>query len=166
MCLIFKSDPKLLIAKKDIKVFKHVSLIPESINKVQSYYYFKVYNKGEVCNDTLGFLKYIHTLGLYALDRAYHSCSLDIECSITCGDLILGSPDTPNYVLCPTRVDLGIPVHLALFVIPKGSKYYLQDGMYASDSIVFTGRQEYVLNNRQLLETIDNFKKEELCAYT
>lgn len=165
MCLIFKSDPKLLIAKKDIKVFKHVSLIPESINKVQSYYYFKVYNKGEVCNDTLGFLKYIHTLGLYALDRAYHSCSLDIECSITCGDLILGSPDTPNYVLCPTRVDLGIPVHLALFVIPKGSKYYLQDGMYASDQLIYTGYNQPVFDNIDINKFIGKCKKLISCAY-
>lgn len=160
MCLILNKNPELLIAKEDIRVFKYVSVIPESINKVLSYYYSKVYNKGEVCKDTLEIPKYNHTLDSYVIERAYHSFSLDIEHSITCGNIIIGNTNTPNCIMCPTHIDRGFPVCIALFVIPKGSKYYLQDNMYASDSIMFTGMCSNILTNGELSETLENFKKE------
>lgn len=139
MCLVLSKDPELLIAKEDIRVFKYVSIVLESINKVQSYYYFKIYDRGEIYKDTLGPLRYNNTLGLYVIERAYHSFSLDIEHSVTCGNIIIGTPNTPNCIVCPIHVDRGLSICIALFTVPKGSEFYYEDGVIASRAIRYEG---------------------------
>ena len=141
MCFYKTKESKVLIAKRDIKVYKIGVYADESIFKPFFRSYFEYFTNQIVFEkvkftDTinLGFHSYINC----KLVPFYNKVNL-----YSCGKLIL-------WVFLPTNT-----VYLGEFIIPKGATYCLNNnGEVVSDKLMYTGNHIEITSDR-----IDNSKK-------
>ena len=141
MCFYKTRQSKILIAKRDIKVYKIGVYADEGIFKPFFYQEFEypvnqiVFEKVKF-TDTInwGFHSYINC----KLVSSYNNVNL-----YSCGKLIL-------YISLLTDT-----VYLGEFIIPKGATYCLNNnGEVVSDKLMYTGNHIEITSNR-----IDNSKK-------
>lgn len=145
MCLYIKDDIKPKIADKDILVFK--VLLERADKKVLSYFYLKQYEKDVLYTSEILAFRFFKEI--YSIETALHSYSIDIFCEIYKeGYLRVGKND--NYQLYSRDAVVG------LFKIPKGAEYYLYDGCYASNQIVYLGEYYHSSTWMKVRERLKN----------
>lgn len=133
MCLYLK-DINKRVAEEDIKVWKILS----SATRVNanSYYSDYEYIRNHIQHSLLE-LTYCPNPNdyNYLIYYAFHSYGFDIKVSSHNNYYKVGGNNI-NY----NGYFKWKPQYIGLFIIPKGTNYYLYDDTYASDQIEYTGK--------------------------
>lgn len=150
MCLYIKNPVKPQIANKDILVFK--VLLEEANKTVKSYFYLKKYEKDILYTSEIKI--FLFSVELYSIETALHSYSIDCFCEVGEGRYLRVGKDDNHQIYSSDSV-------VGLFKIPKGSEYYLCNGCYASNQIVYLGEYYYLSTwmkvRERLKEKIKNY---------
>lgn len=152
MCLVFSELPHLYTATEDINVFKIVRIgYNGDIHAYFQNFTYKVWKEyfenmenivHDVCNT-------------YILNKAFHSYGLDITTRMLDNFALSIAPKSYDNRFT-YLIDNGL--NFALFIIPKGSHYYMVDNMYASDKIIFTGIVRTITDNYSKDLVLKQFK--------
>lgn len=157
MCLYLNDkNPKLKVATKNIPVFKVVkkSFSPRF---VESFYNRFVYEKGELKYSIISMNRIV--LGqegkFWFINQALHSYSYKVPIAFTkaIDSFFIGGGDHNHH----SYSIIHRPI-LGAFIIPVGSEYYMQDNMYASDQLIYTGYNQPVFDNIDINKFIDRCK--------
>lgn len=135
MCFYKTKESKVLVAKRDIKVYKIGDYADEGIFKPFFHSYFG-YSTNQIVFEKVKFTD--------TIDWGFHSyinCELisfyDKVSLYSCGKLIL-------WIFLPTNT-----VYLGEFIIPKGATYCLNRyGEVVSDKLMYTGNHIEITSDR------------------
>jgi hypothetical protein len=150
MCWLSKSKPIERMADKDIVVYKIVSKGDRNGNVLNYFYnggYITYYkgNESEKINISPIYVEYGISDNYYIIEEGYHSYSLDCRMHLIMESLlkfkefdVFSNSEDSKLILMAYYIRESD--RIGKFVIPKGSKYYLNDkGEYVSDNIKFMG---------------------------
>ena len=139
MCFIKTKESKLLIAKRDIIVYKVGCLADE----VRFYSYFMtnyMYSRNTPMREYVDFDRDLINIGLHSL------LSLQGVCDSQTKDMLF-FPNGNLYPFITTNV-LYNHVYVGKFIIPKGSTYIVNFyNEVVSDVLIYTGKFKYINKN-------------------
>ena len=139
MCFNKTKESKLLIAKRDITVYK-VSCFAD---EVRFYSYFRanyMYSRNTPMREYVDFNRDSINIGLHSL------LSLQGVCDLQTKDMLF----FPNGNLYPFIITNALynPVYVGKFIIPKGSTYMVNCyNEVVSNTLVYTGKFKYINKN-------------------
>ena len=139
MCFYKTKESKVLVAKRDIKVYKIGCLADE----VRFYSYFMtnyMYSRNTPMREYVDFNRDLINIGLHSL------LSLQGVCDSQTKDMLF-FPNGNLYPFITTNV-LYNHVYIGKFIIPKGSIYIVNSYKeVVSDTLIYTGKFKYINKN-------------------
>ena len=139
MCFNKTKESKLLIAKRDITVYKVGCFADE----VRFYSYFManyMYSRNTPMREYVDFNRNSIDIGLHSLLSLQGICDSLTKC-------MLFFPNGNSYPFITTDV-LYNPVYVGKFIIPKGSTYMVNCyNEVVSNTLVYTGKFKYINKN-------------------